>query len=101
MANDELVLERLDRLIALYELVNGDQLMVARELALAEPVTGFLIKEAEEWTTAGALKSSVATKAGTSEKTVQRRIQELVGKKALLARKDGTNISYKSSGLYE
>jgi hypothetical protein len=93
------VVERLDKLIALFRLVNATALSAAKDAALSDPVVKLLLKECPDWRKAGELKSKVATIASTSEKTVQRRMQELVDEGVLIVRKDGQNLLYKDAGL--
>ena len=94
------VLERLDRLIGLYELVNQDSLALARETALADDVTRHVILIAQDWTPASELYSKAAAAANTSERTVQRRVPELTAKHALQSKREGTAVLFKSTGLY-
>jgi hypothetical protein len=90
---------KLDRMIALYELVNSAELESARSALRADPITRSILDVCEEWTSSGAVKSELAKSLVVSEKTVQRRILELAGKAALTSRRDGNNVLYKTTGV--
>lgn len=90
---------RLDHVIALLELVFAENLERARTEIRADPVSASILDHAEEWIGSGQLKSVVASATGSSEKTVQRRIAELIERRLLS--EEGTSVSrrVKSSGL--
>jgi DNA-binding Lrp family transcriptional regulator len=93
------IVDRLDQLIGLYQLANSEVITQARDRLRADDVVAKLLDETEDWTPTGALKAKVAITTGVSEKTVQRRISELVDQKILLATGSGANRSVKSGGL--
>ena len=93
------IVDRLDQLIGLYQLANAELISQARERLRADPVVAALLDESEDWTPTGALKAKVAASKNVSEKTVQRRISELVDQKILLASGAGSTRTVKSGGL--
>jgi hypothetical protein len=93
------LIDRLDHLIALYELVNAGALRDARAAARADKVTSTVLDLAVDWTGAGALKTTTATAHKTSEKTAQRRISELLAQRAIASRWYEGALQYKSTGL--
>jgi len=96
---DEELSEKIDKLIAMYHLVHATEIGEARTKAEADPVVKGILESSQTWLSSGDLKSKVASLASTSEKTVQRRISELVSSGVLSTRREGTNLMYKSSGL--
>lgn len=93
------IVERLDRLIGLYELVNAEQLEAARAEARSDPATAAILERTDSWVGSGTLKSEIAVQLNTSEKTVQRRILELVTRGALVSRRTDRGIDYRATGV--
>lgn len=96
---DQQLISKLDHLIALYELVNSEALAAARSALRADPTTSAILARAEDWIPAGKLKSEIAGALSTSEKTVQRRVSELVDRRALVSQRADGGILYKSTGV--
>jgi hypothetical protein len=96
---DEAVIKRLDTVISILQLAYSDQISRAREKVRADPVnTAVLTLAEDDFVGAGDLKKKVSASTSQSEKTVQRRIQELVSLGALERRASGA-AAYKSTGL--
>jgi hypothetical protein len=91
--------QRLDRLIGLFELAYSDELAAARQKIRADSVVAAILEATEDWVQVGVLKTAVANTEKISEKTVQRRISEMVTQRLLQA--DGLAVSrrVKSTGL--
>jgi hypothetical protein len=99
MATNEDVVARLDRVTALLQLAYREQIARARDEVLADKVNAALLKAtASKYIAAGELKTKVAKSTKQSEKTVQRRIQDLVSLGALEVRPTG-HAAYRSTGL--
>lgn len=96
---DEVVVERLDRLIAIVSLAFQPQIAAARDSARADPVVARVLDSTDDWTPAGELKRVVATATGVGEKTVERRINELVDMSGLTSRGSGPSRQYKRTGV--
>lgn len=93
------IVERLDRLTAILSLAFAKEISGARSEARADPVTAMVLDSAEDWIAAGKLKQSVSRTVAVAEKTVQRRITELLEMSALTARGNGPTRQYKRTGL--
>jgi hypothetical protein len=91
--------DRLDRLIGLFELANAAGLFAARASIRSDEVVAAILDYAEDWQAVGVLKSAVARSTNTSEKTVQRRIAELVDRRLLEAEGAAASRRVKSTGL--
>lgn len=96
---DEEITGRLDRIISLLRLAHSDAIERARESILKDDVNAKLLDmTADAFVSAGELKKKVGTATKQSEKTVQRRIQELVALGVLERRATGT-AAYRATGL--
>jgi hypothetical protein len=96
MADPEIT-QRLDTIISILKLTNRNALAGARNEL--DDVAKALIDGTEEPVVIGALKRSVANATGQSDKTVQRRISDLVALGALAKTGGGTAATYRSTGL--
>jgi ATP-dependent Zn protease len=88
---------QLDTIISLLKLTNRDALSAAREKL--DDVSKALIEATAEPVVVGKLKKDVAITTVQSEKTVQRRIAELVVMGALAKDGGGSSATYRSTGL--
>lgn len=96
----EEVIDRLDRLIAMFALVNSDALtQVAREVRSDKVNAALLDAAADDWVPAGALTEAVASTTKVSSRTVRTRIAELVAVGALKRTGSGPSIQYRSTGI--
>lgn len=91
--------QRLDRLIGLFELAYSDEISAARQKIRTDPVVAAVLDATEDWVQVGSLKTAIANSEGTSEKTVQRRISEMVSQRLLQADGSAASRRVKSSGL--
>jgi Fic family protein len=99
MTDNDIVV-RLDRMISILQLAYSDEIAGARAKVRADPIKLHVLDATEaEFVKAGDLKSAAAKITGESERTVSRRIQELVTLGALERRGGGQMIAYKSTGL--
>lgn len=99
MAHEEIT-RRLDTIISLIKLAHHESLSEARADALSDPVTAALVEAASgEFLSAGKLKGVVAKATRQSEKTVQRRISDLVAMGVLEKRPTG-QAAYRSTGVF-
>jgi Fic family protein len=92
------ITERLDSIIALMKLTNRETLEAERE-NLDEVSKELLDATAAKPVVVGVLKKKVAQKTKQSEKTVQRRISDLVALGVLTKSGGGATAAYRSSGL--
>lgn len=99
MTNEDQVLRRLDRIIFLLGLAHRDQLEAARRKVLSDPIAAALVDAAaEEWITAGDLKRRVSVVTKQSERTVSRRLSQLVVEGWMEIAGAGANVRYRSGG---
>jgi Fic family protein len=92
--------EKLDRLIALLRLAYRVDIEAARKSVFADPVNAAILElTAEESRSAGALKAEVQRLTRQSDRTVTRRIADLVSQGFLLQLGSGPRVTYRSSGL--
>jgi hypothetical protein len=97
--SDEVV-ERLDRLIAMFALVNKTALTQASRELRADKVNAALLDATEDdWVAAGELATKVGADAGVSSRTVRTRLAELLTAGALRRDGSGPSIRYRSTGL--
>lgn len=97
--SDADIIERLDTLIAITRLAHSDRIEQVRRETRADPVNAAILDAADDWTAAGALRSGVAKSVGQSERTVTRRISELVANGLLSQQGAGPTTKYRASGL--
>jgi hypothetical protein len=97
--SDEGITQRLDRLIAIQQLVHRDALAAARASIREDKVNAAILDATADWVAAGRLKDSVIKKAKQSKPTVERRIAGLVELGALDKRGSGGSVSYRANGL--
>jgi hypothetical protein len=96
----EEVVDRLDRLIAMFALANRDALtQVAREVRSDNVNAALLDATADDWVPAGALTEAVAKSTKVSPRTVRTRTAELLAAGALKRRGSGPSIQYRSTGV--
>lgn len=88
---------QLDTIISLLKLTNRDALSAVREGL--DNVSKALVDAAAEPVAVGKLKNDVAKATSQSEKTVQRRIADLVAMGALAKDGGGSSATYRSTGL--
>ena len=98
--NEAGIERRLDRLIAIMQLAHADAISRARQTVLIDPVNAAVLEvAAEDWVAAGDLKARVAAETRQSERTVVRRIAQLVALGAVEQTGSGSKVGYRSTGL--
>ena|SRR6267154_184807 len=98
MSNEDIV-QRLDRLIAIQQLVHKDALASARASVREDKTNAAVLDATSGWVPAGKLKQSVIKKTKQSQPTVERRIAALVELGALDKHGGGGSVSYRTTGL--
>lgn len=97
---DDSIANQLDTIIALLKLAHRDTLAGIRNELLDDDASKTLLEKTENGAIdAGTLKKEVAKASGESERTVQRRIADLVAMGALAKEGAGPTTTYKSTGL--
>ena len=96
---DEEIIRRLDAILAVLKLAHNEPLAQARSQILNDAVNAAILETTvDEFVASGQLKRDVAALTEQSEKTVQRRIADLVAMGALELRTEG-RPAYRSTGL--
>lgn len=93
------VLARLDLMVGVMQLAYDEQISAARQRLRADPVVKAILEASEDWVAGGALVSSVMQETSAAKRTVQRRVAELIDRRALAARGASHSISYRTTGL--
>lgn len=98
--NEDQIVERLDMLLGVVRLAFDEPVRAAASRVRSDLVCAELLYATEtDWVGAGALKDRVRTAARASDRTVSRRIAELVSQSALKQRGSGSAVSYRATGL--
>lgn len=92
---------RLDLIIALMRIGFGDSLQRQRRAVFEDRVSEEILRQCEDWTGSGDLKARVRSATKQSEPTIKRRIADLVSLGAVQRRGAGSQVSYRSTGLFE
>jgi len=93
----EVQLTRIERLLAIGF---APQIDTAREQAgVGDEMTAAILALSLRWTPSGGLKRAAAERCGQSERTVNRRLTQLVELGALEQRGKTTSTEYRSTGL--
>jgi Lon protease-like protein len=96
---DDKVIRRLDALIAILRLAHSREIVEARTRIRADEVNNAVLEAAAtDFVGAGELKKTIAKATKQSEKTVQRRVADLLAIGALEKRTSGP-AAYRSTGL--
>lgn len=97
---EDAVVERLDTLISLFRLAFKEALEAGTEALLRDPVVRAVLDAVEGgWVAAGEVRKRAANASSQSERTVLRRISELVDIGALAQDGSGPSSRYRSTGL--
>lgn len=98
MADPEIT-KRLDTIISILQLAHSDEIQRARDRIRTDDASDHILDAtATDFVAAGELKRKVAKSSGDSERTVSRRIGELVALGALETRPTGLP-AYRATGL--
>lgn len=97
---EDALLQRLDRISFLLSLAFKDQIAAARREVLSDPVAVALLETAaDDWVSAGDLKRAAASGAKQSERTVSRRLTQLVADGWMESTGSGPSVKYRSRGM--
>jgi Fic family protein len=99
MMDDDAVITRLDRIIAVLKLANRDAIEATRNEILSDRVNREILGGTSNWTAAGKLQTAVARKTGASTRTVRDRLADLVSDGLLEKRGGGPTTEYRTTGL--
>jgi predicted HTH transcriptional regulator len=99
MAEDAVV-ERLDLLISAFKIAFAGEIAKTRDVVRKDAASAAILDAtAEKAVKNGVLQTSVATSSWVDQRTVRRRIQDLVALGALRQIGSGSNVSYRGTGL--
>ena len=93
------LVDRLDRLIALTTLANAREIAAAAEDLRADPVTSAILDGCTEWTPSGSLQDDVAKRHSVSTRTVRNKIATLVSRGLIASRGAGRATEYRAAGI--
>lgn len=100
MGDQDQVVERLDKMLALLRLAFADRIQVARDEVVSNPVNRAILERTTEgWVGAGDLTREVMKASGQSNSGVRGRIAALVDSEILTKRGAGPKTEYRSTGL--
>jgi hypothetical protein len=100
MSDQDQVVERLDKMLALLRLAFADRIQAAREEVVSNPVNRIILERtAEGWVGAGELTRDAMKTSGQSNSAVRGRIASLVDSQILAKRGAGPKTEYRSTGL--
>jgi len=92
---------KLTQLLSLFKLVNKDIIRKAKEETNKDVVSAKVLEFADGTISAIPFKQKIANETKVSEKTVERRISDLVEMGALITIRKGKEIFYQNSGLLD
>lgn len=96
---DEEILRRLDLIQATLQIAFKGELDHVREALRQDKVSAALLDLSEDWIGTTELQKKAAKQAGTSTRTVLRRINELVADRVLAQRGTARSAEYRRTGL--
>lgn len=97
--SDAEILQRLDTLINITRLAHADRIEQVRRDTRSDAVNAAILDAATDWVGAGELKTQVAKATSQSERTVARRLSDLVADGILAQQGAGPSIKYRTTGL--
>ncbi len=98
---DSEITDRLDAIISLLKLAHRESLAAVRQELEGEDVPAAILRAtANGPVKAGPLKTKVIKETKQSESTVKRRIADLVAMGAIVKEGGGSNVTYRSTGLF-
>jgi hypothetical protein len=96
---DDLVIAKLDSIIAILQLAFREPIENARREILGDPIAAAVLEVAIDWIESGNLQDRVSAETKQSKRTVQRRIAALVSQRVLEQAGSGPKVRYRASGL--
>jgi Fic family protein len=99
MATDDEIVARLDKLVAIQQLVHREALESARALIRSDKVNAAILDASVKLTPAGKVVAEVKRKTGQSPATINRRISALMELGLVERQGAGPATQYRSTGL--
>jgi Fic family protein len=99
MGTEDEILVRLDKLVAIQQLVHRDALESARSSIRSDKVNAAILDATVKLTPAGTVVSEVKSKTGQSSATINRRIGTLMELGLVERQGGGPATQYRSTGL--
>jgi len=97
----EEISQKLTQLVSLFKLANRDIIRKAKGEIMNDPISAKVLELADGTLSAIPFKQKIANDTKVSEKTVERRISELLDMGALVTVRKGREIFYENSGLLD
>jgi hypothetical protein len=99
MKDDDEVIERLDKLILLFQLAFADSIDATRRSIRMDPVKAAILDSTSTGWTPSATTRAAIKKLGTSESTFKNKVSELLAAGLLERRGATTSVEYRSRGV--
>jgi hypothetical protein len=100
MADEDPILDRLDRILAVLQLAHFDAIQKASTSIRKDPVFAAILEScADDWVSANEVRNRVQIETKVSAGTVKTRIAQLIARRALFERGSTSNRAYRSSNL--
>ena len=96
----DVLIEKLDQILMLIKITNRQRLIEVKGQFHDDTVNKRILELADGTLNAQKLKKHVATDTDVSEKTVERRINELTSYGLITQRREGSEIFYEAGNLY-
>jgi hypothetical protein len=100
MNGDDEATRALTRIVAILQVAHRDAIEEVRVELRNEGTSKAILESADDWISTGALQKAAKKKGASSDRTVLRRLSELVDTGALERREIGNNVEYRTSGLF-
>ena len=97
---DEAALETLKRIETILRVAHRESLIAAGDEIRQDATVVAILDSANDWKTTSALQAAAVKRGASSERTVLRRLGDLVQSHALERREVGKNVEYRSTGIF-
>lgn len=95
-----LVLDRLDRILAVLQLAHYDAIQRASSAVRRDPISAAILDVcSDDWVPASEVRTRVSQQTGAAAGTVKTRIAQLIARRALFEHGSTTDRAYRSSNL--
>lgn len=96
---EQQMLEKMDLLLGVVQLAYAEEIKAARADLRSDAVVAAILDTCEDWTPAGTVINEAVRVSGSAKRTVQRRVSDLIARRALAQRGAAASSAYRSTGL--